>query len=40
MGREIPIYCDIIIERWCRYTGQRDIIKNGEPIKWGIKNGK
>jgi DNA modification methylase len=40
-GMEIdPLYCDIIIERWCRYTGQRDIIKNGEPIKWGIKNGK
>jgi DNA modification methylase len=29
-------YCDVIVERWCQYTGIRDIIKNGEPIKWEV----
>jgi DNA modification methylase len=37
-GMEIsPHYCDVIVERWCQYTGTRDIIKNGEPIKWEVK---
>jgi len=30
-------YTDIIIERWCQFTGIRDIIKNGEKYKWEAK---
>lgn len=29
-----PKYADTICERWCEYTGNRDIIKNGEKITW------
>ena len=27
-------YVDVIIERWCQYTGKRNIIRNGEPYEW------
>jgi len=30
-------YTDVIIERWCQYTGITDIIKNGKPHKWETK---
>jgi DNA modification methylase len=40
-GMELdPHYCDVIVERYCQYTGQRDIIKNGVHINWRIKHGK
>lgn len=30
-------YTDVIVERWCQFTGIRDIIKNGEKIRWEAK---
>lgn len=34
-GMELdPKYADVIIERWCQYTGKRDIIKNKQAITW------
>lgn len=34
-GAELdPKYCDVIITRWCDFTGNRDIKKNGESILW------
>lgn len=30
-------YTDVIIERWCQFTGIRDIIKNGERYRWEAK---
>ena len=27
-------YCDVIVERWCEYTGRRDIICNDKEIYW------
>ncbi len=30
-------YIDVIIERWCQFTGIRDIIKNGEKYRWEAK---
>lgn len=32
-----PKYIDVIVERYCEYTGNRNIIKNGEPIVWTSK---
>lgn len=32
-----PAYVDVIIERWCRYTGIYKIIKNGQEIIWQEK---
>jgi len=29
-----PKYCDIIISRWCKYTGNKNIILNGCEIEW------
>ena len=29
-----PKYIDVIITRWCEYTGNYNIIKNGEEIVW------
>jgi len=29
-----PKYIDVSIQRWCDYTGNYDIIKNGEKIRW------
>lgn len=34
-GMELdPKYVDVIVERYCEYTGKREIIKNGEKITW------
>lgn len=34
-GMELdPKYVDVIVERYCQYTGNRNIKKNGEPIIW------
>jgi DNA modification methylase len=34
-GMELdPKYIDVIVERYCEYTGNRNIIKNGEKIVW------
>lgn len=30
-------YTDVIVERWCQFTGIRDIIKNGEKYRWESK---
>jgi DNA modification methylase len=30
-------YCDVIIERWCNYTGINKITKNGEEVEWKAK---
>jgi len=30
-------YTDVIVERWCQFTGNRDIIKNGEKYRWEAK---
>ena len=29
-----PIYCDVIISRYCKYVGSNTVIKNGEAIEW------
>ncbi|MDI6756425.1 MAG: site-specific DNA-methyltransferase, partial [Endomicrobiia bacterium] len=37
-GAEIDShYCDVIVQRWVDFTGQKDIICNGKKIKWGNK---
>jgi DNA modification methylase len=37
-GMELdPKYIDVIVERYCEYTGNRNIIKNGENIVWQAK---
>ena len=34
-GMELdPKYVDVIIQRWCDYTGIKDVIRNGEKFKW------
>ena len=34
-GMELdPKYADVIIERWCEFTNNRNIVKNGEKILW------
>ena len=34
-GMEIdPHYCDVIVTRYCKYTGNNKIIKNGKEIIW------
>ena len=30
-----PKFVDVIVERWCEFTGKREIIKNGKKILWG-----
>jgi len=32
-----PHYVDVIVTRWCKYTGITDIKRNGEPMEWHIK---
>lgn len=32
-----PKYCDVIVERWCQYTGQKKIKLNGQEIEWQKK---
>ena len=29
-----PKYVDVIVERWCEFTGNRTIKKNGEEVQW------
>jgi len=29
-----PHYCDVIVTRWCKYTGQTKIKRNGEEVTW------
>lgn len=31
-----PHYCDVIVTRWCKFTGQTNIKINGEPITWDL----
>lgn len=34
-GMELdPHYVDVIVNRWCEFTGKYDIIRNGEKINW------
>lgn len=34
-GMEIdPHYCDVIVERWAAFTGQDELILNGNPLVW------
>ena len=30
-----PAYCDVIVERYCRYAGDREIRVNGNSMVWG-----
>jgi hypothetical protein len=30
-------YCDVIVERWCKYTGITKIKKNGVEMEWSLK---
>ena len=34
-----PRYVDVCVQRYCEYTNNYDIIKNGRKIKW-LKKGK
>jgi len=37
-GMELdPRYTDVIVERWCKYTGITKIKKNGEEYEWTLK---
>lgn len=29
-----PKYVDVLVTRWCEYTGNRSIKKNGEEVLW------
>ena len=31
-----PHYIDVIVTRWCKYTGKTDIKRNGETMSWTI----
>lgn len=31
-----PHYCDVIVSRWCKYTGQTKIKRNGEEVTWNV----
>jgi DNA modification methylase len=31
------VYTDVIVDRYCKFTGNYDIIKNGEPYRWEPK---
>lgn len=33
-----PHYIDVIVTRWCKYTGVTEIKKNGQPITWTIND--
>ena len=35
-----PIYTDVIVSRWCKFTGQSKIKRNGEEITWVDLNQK
>lgn len=31
-----PHYVDVIVNRWCKYTGTAKVMKNGEMVDWAI----
>lgn len=31
-----PHYCDVIVSRWCKYTGQTKVKRNGEEVVWDV----
>jgi DNA modification methylase len=31
-----PHYVDVIVARWCKYSGKTSIKRNGEPMEWTI----
>lgn len=31
-----PHYIDVIVSRWCKYTGETTVIRNGEEIEWEL----
>ena len=31
-----PHYVDVIVTRWCKYTGQTKVKRNGEEIEWKV----
>jgi DNA modification methylase len=31
-----PHYVDVIVSRYCKYTGKKEIKRNGEPMEWTI----
>lgn len=31
-----PHYVDVIVTRWCKYTGQTEIKRNGQPMTWTV----
>lgn len=31
-----PHYCDVIVSRYCKYTGKTEIKRNGEPMNWTV----
>jgi len=34
-GMELDLhYCDVIVSRWCDFTGKDDLLLNGKPFKW------
>lgn len=33
-----PHYCDVIVSRYCKYTGNNKIKRNGEEIEWNTTN--
>ncbi|MEN6621564.1 MAG: DNA methyltransferase, partial [Smithella sp.] len=35
-----PVYCDVIVSRYCKYTGNRQILQNGKSVEWGIADNK
>jgi DNA modification methylase len=36
-GTELdPVYCDVIVTRYCEFTGRRTVIRNGEPMEWPL----
>mgnify|MGYP006921297801 CR=1 FL=1 len=36
-GMEIdPLYIDVIVSRWCKFTGKTKIKKNGEDVEWAV----
>ena len=34
-----PHYCDVIIQRWCDFTGKDEVILNGEKVSWNLVRG-
>ena len=40
-GMEIaPHYCDVIVERWTAFTGQDELILNGNPLVWSQRGAR